>query len=387
MPQFLICLLAVIAVSLSGCQSPRKQDSARAPITTTPQARAPVYDNKAPKRTHKVALLLPLTGRSSGLGQAMLQSAQMSLFDNPDSGLELMVRDTQGNPQVAAQAATDAINQGAQLILGPLFANAAQSVAATAQMRNIPVLSFSNNSSISGPTLFTMGFAPRDQIQVLLETAASHGMTRIGALVPKSSYGDVIRGELERHARAMGISLDLVMGYQPGTSDFTQQATTISTSGIDALIIPEGGQQLRLMVSSLVYHNVNLNNVRLLGTGQWDTNDVFEEPLLQKGWYVAAPRDQRQKFEQRYRQQYHLAPPRLATLPYDAISLAALLARTNANAGMNPFDTRFLTQERGFTGIDGMFRLHRDGSVQRGLTVLEVGPGRLKTIAPPPRGF
>src|SRR5208282_2736946 len=70
----------------------------------------------------KVGLLLPLSGPSAALGQAMLQASEMALFDAPDNGVELLPRDTQGAAAGAADAARDVIAQGAKLIIGPLLA-------------------------------------------------------------------------------------------------------------------------------------------------------------------------------------------------------------------------------------------------------------------------
>jgi len=71
--------------------------------------------------TVRVGLLLPLSGANAKLGKAMLNAAQMAVFDFADKRFELLTHDTKGTPSGAVRAATIAIGDGASMILGPLL--------------------------------------------------------------------------------------------------------------------------------------------------------------------------------------------------------------------------------------------------------------------------
>jgi hypothetical protein len=92
------------------------------------------------------------------------------------------------------------------------------------------------------------------------------------------------------------------------------------------------------------------------------------------------------EFEKTYAAVFGRAPPRLATLAYDATGLAAVLARS---APGGDFSIATLTQPSGFSGADGLFRLRPDGSVERGLAVLQILPrgAGIKVISPAPASF
>ena len=77
----------------------------------------------APGVKIKVAILLPLSGRNAPLGQAMLNAAQLAVFDVADQHFELMPRDTASSEAGSGNAARDAAASGAQLFIGPVFAN------------------------------------------------------------------------------------------------------------------------------------------------------------------------------------------------------------------------------------------------------------------------
>ena len=92
--------------------------------------------------------------------------------------------------------------------------------------------------------------------------------------------------------------------------------------------------------------------------------------------------DEREPFLARYRQTYGQRPPRLVTLAYDAVALAAVLAHQGHGYGRLA-----LTAESGFAGRDGLFRLRSDGINQRGLSVYEVRPRDTRLLEPAPEVF
>ncbi|HJN24654.1 MAG TPA: ABC transporter substrate-binding protein, partial [Rhodospirillales bacterium] len=159
---------------------------------------------------------------------------------------------------------------------------------------------------------------------------------------------------------------------------------TIGEPPFDALLLADGGERLLAIAALLPFYDVDPKKVRMLGTGQWDSADLGSEPALSGGWHAGPPPEARAEFVQQYQQVYGSVPPRLSTLAYDATALAAVLAR--AETGPN-FTAAALTAKSGFWGRDGIFRFLPDGSVQRGLAVLQIEPRSIKVISPSPEAF
>ncbi len=380
-PLFLLLLPAV----LLGCQSSRTNTlstiesppvmTQRLPSTTREQAAQPKV---------RVAMLLPMSGDNAQLGQSLMQAAQLSLFDSGDSNLELTFHDTNSNPGQAQQVAREAVRNGAQLIIGPVFSDETKAIAQAIDSANTPIVSFSNDQEAASRNVFTFGFSPRDQIDRVLTVAAQNNVRKIGILLPNTSYGRKLEQMVNQHATQSGIQIALTTYYNTRDIDFSTQAQQIKDSAIEGLFIPEGGKTLRHLASSLLYHDVDLANIRLLGTGQWDTEDIKSSTGLTGGWFAAPNPKSRQKFEGKYRDQFGQTPPRIATLAYDAIALASILARKSPD---RPFTNNALTQSRGFAGIDGVFRLYPDGRTRRNLAVFEVAQNGLRTISPATQTF
>ncbi|MDZ4738163.1 MAG: penicillin-binding protein activator [Rhodospirillaceae bacterium] len=399
-------LLVVAAFALGACQqrvspaAPPQQATppVTPPVTATPTPTpipAPVPTAQAPivtgdGRVH-VALLLPLSGQHAALGQSMQYAAELALFDSGNDQFALVVRDTE-TAGGAGMAAQQAIAEGAQLILGPLFANQVGQVAPIARQAGVSVISFSTDRSVAGPDVYVMGILPELQIERVVTYASSQGLQRYAALVPNSTYGRNVVQALNLATGGGAGTVSSVEYYDTGTTDLAPYVQRIAgaSDSYDALLIPEAGDRLRLIAPLLPFYNIDPGTVRILGSTLWDDTRLGSEPGIAGAWFAAPPRESWQRFESRYRQLYGESPKRLASLAYDATALAAALARgagPEAAAAGVFYDRAAITQIDGFAGIDGIFRFQQDGSVQRGLAVMELQYGGIVTKDAAPARF
>src|SRR5262249_35448381 len=137
----------------------------------------------------KVGLLIPQSGPNAELGKAMLEAAQLALFQSGGERLTLVPRDTAGTADGADAAARAAIGDGAKLIIGPLLAVEVEAVKAIAREANVNVIAFSTVTSLAGGNIFLMGFLPRQDVVREVAFAREGGMSRFAALAPNSAYG------------------------------------------------------------------------------------------------------------------------------------------------------------------------------------------------------
>jgi branched-chain amino acid transport system substrate-binding protein len=390
-----------------------------------PQAMAPAASETPAARTGDqvhVALLLPLSGPSATLGRAMLDAAQIALFDLADEHFVLLPRDTEGTPEGAARAASATLAEGAELILGPLLAGEVEAVKPVARQAGVNMIAFSTSNQLAGDGTFLLSFPPRQSVDRIVAYAHERGATRFAALAPATPYGQLVVDALRAAASSVGAALVQSETYDPASTDFrpvvrrlasfderraalarerqqlqaagdeaSRQALqrlagrdTASEADFDAVLLPDGGATLKAVASLLPYYDIDPAKVRFLGTGLWDEPGLGTEPALVGGWFAAPPPAARGDFEKRFRALYGQAPPRLATLGYDATALAATLARKPRDVA---FSTASLTDPSGFAGVDGIFRFRPDGLVERGLAVLEVERGGTKIVSPAPESF
>jgi ABC-type branched-subunit amino acid transport system substrate-binding protein len=348
----------------------------------------------------KVALLVPLSGATAELGQAMLDAAQLALFEAPDDRLTLVPRDTAGTAEGAARAARAVIADGARLILGPLLAAEVEAVKPIARDAHLNVIAFSTVTDLAGGNTFLMGFLPRQEVVREVGQARDRGLTRFAALAPNSAYGHLMADALRDVASASGGTTTRVEFYDPRGDDpapavrrlmaggaaasAAANAAAAAAPSFDALLLPDGGARLKQIARQVKEAGGGAKPVQLLGSGLWDVPDIGTEPALVGGWFAAAPPEARRVFEQHFRAVYGHDPPRLASLGYDAAALAGVLSR---GTGGEQFSQQAILNPSGFTGVDGLFRFAPSGLVQRGLAVLEVEPQGDVVISPAPQTF
>ena len=363
----------------------------------------------------KVALLVPLSGPNAGLGQAILNAAQLALFEVGGDQLTLVPRDTKGTPGGAADAARAAVAEGVSLILGPLLAAEVEAVKPIAHDAHINVIAFSTVTGLAGGNTFLIGFLPRQEVVREVAYARQRGIARFAALAPDTAYGHLMADALRDTASSTGGAAAKIEFYHPGGGDAAAAigrllpgaappgaappgaappgaaATPDQTApappavpDFDALLLPEGGDQLKRIARALTAAGLDTKATRLLGSGLWDVPDIGDQPALDGGWFAASPPEARRDFEQRYRATYGREPPRLAALGYDAAALAAVLARSSNGP---PFSREALLDPNGFSGVDGLFRFTPDGLVQRALAVIEVEPQGNVVVDPAPQSF
>ncbi|MBB5048460.1 ABC-type branched-subunit amino acid transport system substrate-binding protein [Rhodopseudomonas rhenobacensis] len=333
----------------------------------------------------KVGLILPLSapGNAGVAAQSMKNAAELALAEFQNPNIQLLIKDDAGNPQGAQAGTQQALDEGAEIILGPLFALAVPATAQLARARGVSVIAFSTDSSVAGRGVYLLSFLPESDVIRIVDYAASTGKKSFAALLPENAYGNVVEAAFKQAVARKG---GRIVAFEKYGADRATPARTIATAlgSADALFLADDGEALVGIADALIAAGADLKRVQLLGTGLWDNPRVFGSAALQGGLYAAPDPSGFRAFSGRYRTKYGADPVRTATLAYDAVALVAALARTQ---GAQRFSPEVLTNPSGFAGIDGLFRFRADGSNERGLAVMRVGSGGSQPAAGSPKSF
>ncbi len=318
--------------------------------------------------TVKVAILLPLSGSNAAAGQSMLQAAQLAVFDMGYDNFELMPHDTQGTPAGATSAAQKALNDGAQLILGPLVAEEVRAVKSATAGRGVNVIAFSTDWTLAGGNTYIMGFLPFGQVERIVDYAASKGLKKTAVVSGADEYGTTVSSNFESEAQDRGITITRALS---------------DPAAYDSVFIPAGGNAL-----STLLMRVTNKGAQKLGTGLWDDTRVAANAEMNGAWFAAPSPSARASFESRYQSTYGGKPIRIASLAYDATALAEALAKSGSASGRGPaYDAASLTNPNGFAGVDGIIRFNKSGLVERGMAVLAIQNGRIVEVDTAPASF
>ncbi len=353
----------------------------------------------------RVAILLPMTGPQAAIGKSLLQAAQLAFGTD---GPQLDVQDTGGTPTGATMATRAARAARDTMILGPLTAGETAAAAAVAQ--GTPILAFTSDRQQARPAVWTLGIEPEQQVERLVQALASHGKTRIVAVLPDNIFGDALAAGLTRsstqlpqppdvhryatgRAEALEAALRDATGFaerrgaiearakaarESGADDAEDEARAISAEPVpppnfDALLLAESGELLKLTANALGTFDVHMPEVQVVGPATW-AREASALRGLYGAWYAAPDPVAREDFVRAYTARYQQPPNPYADLAYDAARLAR-------NAVADPI---MLTRPRGWVGVDGGYILLPDGRTVRSLAVFAIGPNGPQMVEPAP---
>jgi ABC-type branched-subunit amino acid transport system substrate-binding protein len=278
------------------------------------------------------------------------------------------------------------LSQGAEIIIGPVFAQSVGAVGVAARARGVPVIGFSTDSNIAGRGVYLLSFLPETDVDRVISYAVSRGKRSFAALMPDNAYGTVVEAAFKQAISRHRGRLVVLERYP---ADQSQRQASIqrvaqAASQVDAILIADGADAVPAVAQQLAASGVDTKRVQLLGTGLWDDPRLSSDPALQGAWYAAPDPAGFSNFSARYRAKYGQDPVRTATLSYDAVALVVALVKTQ---GAQRFSQQTLLSPSGFSGIDGVFRFRSDGTNQRGLAVLQVTASGPQIVSPAPRSF
>ncbi len=426
-------VISGFAAVLAACGS---TDSGRPPVVAQPdrpyvdRETPPEYEGEAERYDRRgfvrpphmegaepvrVGLLLPFsapTEAAQKIAAAMFDASQLAVFDAGDEHFLIIPKDTRGSPEGAAAAARSALADGAEIILGPLFSESVAAAAAVTRAADVPMIAFSSDLEAGGDGVYLLSFPPEVEVARVTEYAMAQEMTRFGVLAPLSVYGDRVsasfaeevfaRGGVIVHEERYEQEPDAMLAPAKRLAQYSREIIPVEqrhdydpnsaqpveagyTQGYQAVLMPEQGTLLRALAPLLPYYNVDINQVKLLGVSSWNNPRLTREPALRGGWFAAPDPEITRNFENRFAGAFGSPPPRLASLAYDATLLSARLAANGRRR--NRFEQDAITDPNGYFGADGLFRLNADGSVERGLAILEIQPGGIRVQDPAPRSF
>lgn len=341
----------------------------------------------------QVALLVPAGSEDATdafLAQNLENAARMAMADLNGVTVDLRVYQTGANPAQAATVATRAVNEGAQIILGPLYAEAANAAGVAVASRGVSVLAFSNNPGIAGGNVFILGQTFKTTADRLVRYSMGQGTERFMILHGDDLQGTVGRDAIQSAVLAAGGQIAGVQSYplsQQGIFDSSRQIGAITrASGADAVFLTASvNSDLPIIATTLPEQGIDPSVTRYIGLTRWDAApQAMALPGLRGGLFALPDQSVTAQFEARYRATYGQSPHPLAGLAYDGIAaIGALVSQGRPDA----LGRAALTQGSGFQGTSGIFRFNSDGTNTRGLAVATIENNQVVILDPAPRAF
>lgn len=338
----------------------------------------------------KVGLLLPLsaTGNAGQIALTMKNAADLALREFSTADVQILVKDDRGTADGARAAASQAISDGARLILGPIFAQSVTAAASVAKPAGVPVVAFSSDATTASKGVYLLSFLPQNDVIRVVRYAAGQGKRSFAALLPNNGYGTVVEAALQKVVADASGRIFSLERYDLERVSMQAKATAVAGivkgGSVDAIVMPDAGDAAPFLAQVLAAGGVRAAQVKYLGSGQWDDPRILKESNLNGAWFPGPDRAGFDAFAVRYQAAFGSLPARQASLAYDATSLAAGLA---ARFGKDAYSEKVLTNPSGFIGVDGAFRFRANGTNERGLAIYQINRGTVQVLEPAPKNF
>lgn len=343
-----------------------------------------------------VALFVPLGAGEpavNALGQSLVNAARMANSDMADVPLNIKVYPTAGEAGTAQVAAQQAIAEGAQIFVGPLFSTSAAAVAPIAAQNGISVLSFSNNSQIAGNNLYLLGLTFESAANRVVSHAVARGQRDIAVIHSSDVAGGAGLAAAQGAIARFGGNFVGAFPYELSPEGISTAAPTIArqvqAAGATAVVLTDDpGAGLTFLAPVMASAGLESKNTRFLGLTRWNIPaEAATTPSLQQGVFAAPDPGPQQQFETRYTSTFGAAPHNLAGLSYDGIAAVGAMVKSARTEGAGALTRAQITDPSGFAGVNGIFRFRTDGGNDRGLALLQLRNGQAVVIENAPRSF
>lgn len=378
----------------------------------------------------KIAVILPFNNKEgTSVAKDLKNSSLMALFDNKSPNTILQFYNSDGTAKTAKKLGIIAEREDADIIIGPLFKDEVDGLNGL----NIPVISFTTNSSVLSNNIFSIGFLIDQQLQKLVEFATANNKKNFAVIVPNSVSGRYVYNNLKKYInyydgnivayenfevgnnKSLLNSVKSISQYDERIKEYNefkiqlqeklQLATdeiekeklqteltelskkiTISQPKYDSVFIfADDINDVVIIGSTLLYYDVQPSQIQFMGTSQLANDKVYKEKAFNYAWFPSITTKYNARFNKEYTKYFKTEPSKLASLAYDAVALSINLG--SKKGYIEPSD---ITSPNGWTGINGVFRFRASGKSERNMDIKQISPAssiKSKIISPANSNF
>lgn len=382
-------------------------------------------DSTAETNTHKMAVMLPLTGQNAAAGRAIRTSIETAVLQNAPQSLAVSFHDTAANP---SETITQVLATTPEIIVGPVFAGDARMLREM-KPETLPVLSFTSDETALGGGVMTMALMPNNSVEAIVKEMSDDGVKNFVILAPETASGRLMAGAAVAAGKIYNTGISGVFYYTEKDSESIKNAgaaasmnaartaantrareilsdiltnerlTAIEKSSLniqlekisksdtlgpvpyDAVLFLGGGDDTKTLASFLRYYGVGARDAKFYGTPLWEGSDIATDFTMFGAKYATLP-EMSPVFVGLYEQMSGAAPARLAAFGYDAANMAIGMIYSGKP------QAAYLLDPSGYVGINGLFRLKPAGMNERALRIVQLnGTSAPQTVRDAPKNF
>jgi hypothetical protein len=353
----------------------------------------------------KVGLLAPFSGEYKKLGESLLLSTQLALDEINDTRLIIIPRDSgSNNKEQLNLAIKEIIEKGAKVIIGPIDSSFPEELN---KYKDVVFISLSNSNPRMSNNVINIGISLESQLTSLSNFITKKKKNKTVIMYPKNQYENFI----DKKIKSMGLKNYKVFKYNPDPKILTgeieeltnyaqrkrnletrkkvlkqeegnnskkeleklEQLYTLGGVDFDSVIIIDFGSNLKSVLTSLIFTDVDDEAVLFTTVNQWFDQSIFFENTVKNLYFPSVDLEQFEKYNKLYFKTFEIEPSEITILAYDALGLIYYI--WNKNNGINSINNFFIKED--IKGKIGTFQF-KNNKVSQKLKIYKTSGNQFK---------
>ena len=340
----------------------------------------------------RVGLLAPFSGEYKNLGESLLLSTQLALNEIDSKDIIIIPRDSGSNDEKKLNKAIKEIrNNGAKIIIGPMTSSSFKELG---KYNNTIFISLSNKEPKISSNVINIGISLESQLEAIEQLLIKEKKTKTIILYPKNKYEKfidekikslklksykifkyspdprILTGEIEKitnysqRKKNLETRKKILKKLSDDQSkkelEILERLYTLGSVDFDSVIVIDFGTNLKSVLSSLVYTDVDDKTMLITTVNQWFDESIFHENLVKNLYFPSVDMNQFKKYNKNYFETFGNKPDEITILAYDALGLIYYV--WNKNNGINNINDFFIKEK--IKGKIGTFKFKNGGVSQ-----------------------
>ncbi len=354
----------------------------------------------------KIGLLIPISGENKKIGQQIIKSTRMALKDIGENKVEIFLKDTNSNPNQTIKSANEFQNMGIQIVIGPVFF---KNLIYLEETNDIIFLSFTNKTYKLPRNVVSAGVNANSQLNAIKNFVEINEIKKTILLTPKLDYENEIKRAVQKsklkifkhhiydtEPTKLTAQIEKITNYKIRKQNLEDEIKRVENSNIidkdeqlknlnkkytlgdvnfDSVIISDFDENLKSVITSLLYTDVSPKNKYFITLNQWFDESLLKEESIQPIYYPSINKDNLENFEEKFLKEFNEQPNYLSLLSYDLIGLIYYLSKKNDLENL----TSIFKKKNTFKGKIGIFDIENN-KINHKLNFYEINDGKIKEI-------
>ena len=354
----------------------------------------------------KIGLLIPISGENKKIGQQIIKSTRMALKDIGENEVEIFLKDTNSDPNQTIKSANEFQNMGIQIVIGPVFF---KNLIYLEETKDIIFLSFTNKTFKLPGNVVSAGVNANSQLNAIKNFVEINGIKKTILLTPGLDYEDEIKRAIQKsklkifkhhiydtEPTKLTAQIEKITNYKIRKQNLEDEIKRVENSNIidkdeqlknlnkkytlgdvnfDSVIISDFDENLKSVITSLLYTDVSPKDKYFITLNQWFDESLLKEESIQPIYYPSINKDNLENFEEKFLKEFNEQPNYLSLLSYDLVGLIYYLSKKNDLENL----TSIFKKKNTFKGKIGIFDIENN-KINHKLNFYEINDGKIKEI-------